>query len=758
MRAADAWLLCLAASTLVVGLLCLALGYEPAARLVWSAGVLPVLLALSVAIVQSLKRREAGIDLLAWLAIALAMSVGESLTAAVIALMLASGRALERFAEQRAQREITALLRHAPREATRYQGGEWHRVDLDTIVAGDRLLVRAGDTVPVDGSLAGHAQLDESALTGEPAIQLRTPGEPLRSGVLNAGAAFEMIAAASACDSTFAGIVRMVEAARRERSPAARLADRYALGFVLATLVLAAASWAVTHDVMRVLAVLVVATPCPLILAVPVAIVSGISRCAKRGVIVRRGGALEQLGRAGTLFFDKTGTLTSGRARVAAIETAPGERADDVLRLAASLAQASAHVVSAALTVAARNRHMRLAEPCRVIERPGEGVTGEVEGKQVAIGSFAYVGATTAPPAWSTVFLRRIGHEGAAAVFVGVNGVMVGAIQLADEVRLDTPRALRMLRQEGIVRLVMLTGDRREVAQTLGAMLGVADVRAGQTPADKLVAIEAARKEGIVVMVGDGINDAPALAAADVGVAMGASGAAAASEAADIVLLVDRLDRLVDAVRVARQTRRIALQSVSAGIGLSIVAMLVAAAGYLPPLWGALLQEAIDVAVILNALRVLRVAITVQGRLPAADAARLQAGHTELEPLMDRIRGLADDLPTLPATLIAGAVADLHEALNRELVVHERRDDQEIYPELTQLIGGDDPLATMSTMHREIFRLIDVLGRMAAELPVTAPDPERLRELQRILYGLDAIVRLHCTQENELFHALTDAA
>jgi cation transport ATPase len=271
MRAADAWLLCLAASTLVVGLLCLALGYEPAARLVWSAGVLPVLLALSVAIVQSLKRREAGIDLLAWLAIALAMSVGESLTAAVIALMLASGRALERFAEQRAQREITALLRHAPREATRYQGGEWHRVDLDTIVAGDRLLVRAGDTVPVDGSLAGHAQLDESALTGEPAIQLRTPGEPLRSGVLNAGAAFEMIAAASACDSTFAGIVRMVEAARRERSPAARLADRYALGFVLATLVLAAASWAVTHDVMRVLAVLVVATPCPLILAVSIA-------------------------------------------------------------------------------------------------------------------------------------------------------------------------------------------------------------------------------------------------------------------------------------------------------------------------------------------------------------------------------------------------------------------------------------------------------------------------------------------------------
>jgi heavy metal translocating P-type ATPase len=718
----------------------------------------PILLALSVSIVHALWRHEAGVDVLALLAIGFALALGEYLTAAVISLMLASGRALEKYAQERARREMTALLARAPRYANRFEAGEWRRVELDAVRPGDRLLVRSGEFVPVDGTLAGHAQLDESALTGESVIQSRSPGNAVRSGVVNAGAAFEMVAAATARDSTFAGIVRMVQSAQQERSPAARLADRYALLFIPAALLLAGGSWLLTGDVVRALAVLVVATPCPLILAVPVAIVSGISRCAKRGVLVKGGGALERLAQASILFFDKTGTLTGGHARLVAVESASGTTPDQVLRFAASLAQASAHVVSEAVATAARERNLSLSVPTRVVEQPGAGLTGEIEGRVVTIGSFDYVSTVAAPAPWSAAFLQHLAQQGASAVFVGVDGAMAGAIQMADQIRLETPRALRLLRQEGIRRLVMLTGDRRDVAETIGAMLGVTEVRPEQTPADKLAAIRAARQDGTVVMVGDGINDAPALAAADVGIAMGARGAAAASEAADIVLLVDRLDRLVEALRVARRTRRIAAQSVVAGMALSFAAMAVAAFGYLPPLLGAMLQELIDVAVIANALRALRVrSTTTTGSLARGDADRLKAGHVELGPVIEQIRKLADELPRLPRTSIANALANVNDSLARQLVPHEQNDDMEVYPELARLLGGEDPMAAMSGMHREIFRIARLLRQMTADIPIDGPDAESVQEFQRLLYGLDAIMRLHCAQEDELFHALAEA-
>lgn len=755
LRSIDFVLLLITALSLITGLMFAALGRSAVAHALWTAGAVPVLLALSISIAQALRRHEAGIDVLALLAIGFALALGEYLTAAVISLMLASGRALECYAQERARREMTALLAHAPRYANRFEAGEWCRVELDAVHPGDRLLVRSGEFVPVDGTLASHAQLDESALTGESAIQSRQPGGSVRSGVVNAGAAFEMVAAAAARDSTFAGIVRMVQSAQQERSPAARLADRYALLFVLAALLLAGGSWLVTGNVERALAVLVVATPCPLILAVPVAIVSGMSRCAKRGVLVKGGGALERLAQASVLFFDKTGTLTGGHARLVSVESGPGTTPDQVLRLAASLAQASAHVISEAVTTAARERNLSLSLPSRVVEEPGAGLTGEVEGRVVAMGSFSYVSTVAAPAPWSTAFLQRVAYEGASAVFVGVDGAMAGAIQMADQIRLETPRALRLLRQEGIRRLVMLTGDRRDVAETVGAMLGVTEVRPEQTPADKLAAIQAARREGIVIMVGDGINDAPALAAADVGVAMGARGAAASSEAADIVLLVDRLDRLVEALRVARHTRWIAVQSVVAGMALSFAAMAVAAFGYLPPLLGALLQELIDVAVIVNALRALRVRSTATtGSLPLGDADRLKAGHVELGPVMEQIRKLADELPRLPRTSIADALASVNESLARQLVPHEQRDDMEVYPDLARLLGGEDPMAAMSGMHHEIFRIARLLRQMTADVPGDGPDADSVQEFQRLLYGLDAIVRLHCAQEDELFHTL----
>jgi heavy metal translocating P-type ATPase len=755
----DLALLLVAAGSLLAGLPFAALGRAAVAHALWAAGALPVLLALSVSIVKALRRHEAGVDVLALLAVGFALGLGEFLTAAVISLMLASGRALEQYAQERARREMTALLNRAPRHANRFDAGEWRRVELDTVRPGDRLLVRNGEFVPVDGSLTGLAQLDESALTGESVIQQRSSGESVNSGVVNVGAAFEMVAAASAADSTFAGIVRMVQSAHQERSPAARLADRYALLFVLAALVLAGGSWFITGEVVRALAVLVVATPCPLILAVPVAVVSGMSRCARRGVLVKSGGALERLAQASVLFFDKTGTLTSGRARLVSIETGPGISPETVLRFAASLGQASAHVISEAVTVAARERNLVLSAPCRVVEQPGAGVQGEVDGHTVAIGSFAYASSLASPAPWSAAFLQYVAYEGASAVFVDMDGAMVGALQMADQIRLETPRALRLLRQEGIGRFIMLTGDRRDVAETIGATLGQTEVRPEQTPSDKLDAIREAQRDGTVIMIGDGVNDAPALAAADVGVAMGARGAAASSEAADVVLLVDRLDRLVEGLRVARHTRRIALQSVIAGMVLSFAAMAVAAFGFLPPLLGAVIQEVIDVAVIANALRALRIRSTATaGSLSRSDAERLKTEHVELGPVMEQIRELADKLPRLPGASVAGALAGVNDMLTRQLVPHEQRDDQEVYPGLARLVGGEDPMAAMSTTHREIFRIARLLRHMTEGIPPEGPDAASLREFQRLLYGLDAIVRLHCAQEDELFHALAEGA
>jgi soluble P-type ATPase len=373
----------------------------------------------------------------------------------------------------------------------------------------------------------------------------------------------------------------------------------------------------------------------------------------------------------------------------------------------------------------------------------------------VAIGSFAYVSSLAASVPWSEELLRDIGYEGGAAVFVAVDGEMIGAVRLADQLRMDTPRALRLFRREGIDRLVMLTGDRDDVAQSVGAMLGVTEVRAEQTPADKLHAIEAARREGVVIMVGDGVNDAPALAAADVGVAMGARGAAASAEAADAVLLVDRLDRLVDGIRIARRARRIAVQCVVMGMGLSAGAMIAAALGWLPPVAGAMLQEAIDVLVIVNALRAAQFRLAAPAReLAHIDVERLKEEHAALAPVLEQIRALADDLPELDGAGVANALTALNDALDRRLLPHERADDEQVYPRLAPLLGGDDPLAAMSSAHREIFGMARRLKQMAGNIAAVGPTLEQVRDAQRLLYGLEAVVRLHCAQEEELFHAV----
>ena len=595
-------LLAIAVAGLAAGLALHLGGRAGIAQAVWIAGVLPVLAGLLVEILRSLLRGEVGLDIVAALSMSAALIFGETLAAAVVAVMYAGGTFLEGFAEGRARREMRDLLSRVPRMATRHQDGGLEDVPLDAIAPGDRLLIRKGDVVPVDGRIASAtAFLDMAALTGESLpVRLDRDAEAL-SGATNAGDAFDLTATHEARDSTYAGIVRLVEAAQASKAPMARLADRWSLLFLALTLGIAAAAWWLTGDPIRAVAVLVVATPCPLILAVPVALVAGLSRAARFGVLVKGARPLEAMARVHTLILDKTGTLTDGRPRIVRIDSAEGMGADDILRLAAALDQASRHPVAQAIVTAARERGLTLPLPDAVAEIPGEGVTGLIDGQPVVVGGWGFVAgrvgrAADAPPDLAA---------GAVMVAVGVGGRMAGHLVMSDPLREGAGRMLSVLRDHGVRRILLATGDRAEVAERVTQGLGLDGIHAGLSPDDKVALVLAERAAGPVMMVGDGVNDAPALAAADVGVAMGARGAAASAEAADVVLLVDRVDRIAPGIAIARRARRIALQSVVAGIGLSVLGMIAAATGHLTPVQGALLQEAIDVAVILNALRAL---------------------------------------------------------------------------------------------------------------------------------------------------------
>ncbi len=571
---------------------------------IWAAATVPVLAALVAEIVTSLRRGDLGLDIVAALSMSAALAVGQNLAAAIVALMYAGGQLLESFAERAARREMTALLSRVPRTAVRHRDGALEEVALELVMPGDRLLVRQGDVVAVDGTVAsGLAVLDQSALTGEALPVTHAVGQPVMSGTTNVGEAFDLAASHRAEESTFAGIVRLVEAAQASRAPMSRLADRYAIVFLAVTVALAGAAWAFSADPIRAVAVLVVATPCPLILAVPVAIVSGLSRAAKLGILIKGGKAIERLAAVRVLVIDKTGTLTLGQARLVDTHVADAFAPEEVLRLAASLDQASKHIIAETLVAEARGKGLTLAIPSEVMETPGEGIAGKVDGRAVLVGGLRYVESKTGAS------LRALAGErqpGALAVAVAVDGKPAGVLILSDALRAGTEQLLQALRGLGIARIVLATGDRREVARVVTAGLSIDSVRSELTPDQKILVVLSERKNGPVMMIGDGVNDAPALAAADVGLAMGAKGAAASAEAADVVLLVDQLDRVLPAIQIARRSRRIALQSVIAGIGLSIAAMIAAAFGYLPPVQGALLQEVIDVLVIFNALRALR--------------------------------------------------------------------------------------------------------------------------------------------------------
>jgi len=742
---------------LVGGVVCWWLGHATLAGWVWTAGTLPVIFSLAVSIVRDLAAGRMGVDAVALLSMSGAVALGESLAGAVVAVMYAGGNLLEDIAIARAERDLRALVDRAPRIAHRRDGDVITDIPVADVAPGDLLVVQAGEVVPVDGLLkGGAATVDEAALTGEPMPVAKASGAAVFSGTVNAAESFEIRATAAAGDSTYAGIVRMVTAAQTAKSPFIRLADRYALLLLPATLLLAGLAWALSGDEVRALAVLVASTPCPLILAAPVAFIAGVSRAARLGILVKGGTALEALARIHTVLLDKTGTLTVGGARLVAVEAAPGESPDEILRLAASLEQASHHVVAAAIVAAARGRGFPLDPPEAVHEAMGSGLEGRVGGRQVKAGSHDLVCGALQPEPWAQRALRRAAWRSALSVFVAVDGKVKGAILLADELRRETPHAVQSLRAAGVARIVMLTGDNAEAAETIGAALDLDSVLANRTPADKLEAVAVEQRLNPTLMVGDGINDAPALAAADVGIAMGARGASASSEAADVVLLVDRLDRVSDAVAIARRTRRIALQSIGVGMGLSFVAMIAAAFGWLPPVAGALTQEAIDVAVILNALRALTGERGLGHRaLQPAVTLALQQDHRELEATLDRMREIADALDDATGAAAVALIREASTLVATRIAAHERLDEDSVYPQLRAALHDGDGLAAMSRAHREILHLARLLNRLAESLSATDADRYLIRDAQRMVESIEALVRMHNAQEEDIYESAT---
>ena len=768
-------------------------GHPGLAAYAWQVPTALVALVLAGDLLGALRRGILGVDAIALLAVLAALALGQGLAGVIVALMASGGAALEEFALGRARADLAALLARAPRIGHRMDGAGISDIPIDDLRAGDRLLVRAGEIVPVDGVLEAPALLDTAALTGEAEPRPAAAGETIASGVVNAGQPFALIARATAASSTYAAIVRLVAAAERERPPMVRLADQFALGFLGVTLALAGAAWAVSGSPLRAFAVLVVATPCPLILAAPVALMAGISRAARRGIVVKGGGALERLARVRVGLFDKTGTLTAGSPRLLGVEAMPGFDPDLVLGRAGALEQASGHAVAGAILAAARALDQELPAPEAVVEIPGGGLSGIVAGMRVAVGSAAMLAEaglldpsrpgdparppeaadsarppeaadSAKPPELAVGAAARLAAAATAVAWVALDGKLAGALLLADPIRPETPRALAALRARGVTRLVMLSGDRAAAAARVGAALGLDAALGELSPAGKIAAVRAERAHGATMMVGDGINDAPALAAADLGIAMGARGAAAAAEAASVVITVDRLDRVAEAVGIARRTRAIALQSILAGMGLSGVAMIAAALGALPPVAGALLQEAIDVAVILNALRVLGGGT---GRpLPDRGAvARLDREHPGLRALLERMRHAAGALDRAaradPPALDAAAIAPLRRivvAFAEQLLPHQAAEEARLYPVLARALGGRDPVGTLSRMHDGIARDAAQLRDLVAGMGPDGATPAEAREAVRLLHALEAMLELHLDAEEALVAAAEEPA
>ncbi len=602
-------LVALTCLVLVVTGLLLQSGLDQPARLGASAYAAVVAVFRAVAMVRSLREGRWGIDILALMAIASTVWVGEYLAALVVILMLSGGEALESFAQGRAARELRSLLDRAPRFAHREAAGSvLEDTPIGEVVPGDVLVVRPSELVPVDGELLSDAaSMDESSLTGESLPVERVRGDLLLSGSVNGETAIRMRAAATADDSQYSRIIALVEEAASSRAPVVRLADRYAVPFTALAILMAGTAWLLSGDPVRIAQVLVVATPCPLLIAAPVAFLAGTSQAAHKGIIIKNTGTLEQLAKARTAVFDKTGTLTSGRPVLDSVQVVadPGTGsggtpgAERILQLAASAEQYSSHVLAASVIEAAALHNLELLPVTRAAEHATQGVEAVCGGDSVVVGKAGLVRNSSAG------FREADLHSGQLAVYVAVNGVYAGALVMKDPLRADARETLARLHRLGVRNTMLLTGDAHGTAAHIADEAGIRQVQADCLPEDKVNAVAAVR-ERPVIMVGDGVNDAPVLAAADVGIAMGAKGATAASESADVVIMLDDLSKVALAVEIGKRTVAVALVSIWTGIGLSIGLMAVAMTGYIPAVTGALLQELVDLATILNGLRALR--------------------------------------------------------------------------------------------------------------------------------------------------------
>lgn len=578
---------------------------SPWRQRVWLIGLVVTGAPLVFKTIRGLFSGRFAADLVASLTVISSILLGQPVVGLIIVLMQSGGEALEKVAEGRAADALKALEDAAPRTLHRVRRGSIEDVAADEIVRGDTILVRPGEMLGCDGEVVdGESHVDTSSITGEPAPLRVMTGSRVMSGSINQESPFMVCVSAIARESQYARIVSLVREAKASKAPLQRLADRYAILFTPITVVVCVIAYIVSRDWTRVLAVLAVATPCPLILATPVAVLGGLSRAARRKILMRTGGALESLGSATTVLFDKTGTITIGHPEVARVRAVHPLTEDEVIYLASAVEQGSGHPLAQTLIAEAKMRGLVSAAATSIMESPGRGIEGDVEGKRVLVGARSLIVARNPDARLEIEILEKNDETPQLRAYVSVDGRIAGVIDYADRIRSGMRELVHRLRSAGVVHVLLLSGDRDDNAHHVAASVGIDEWRGDMLPEDKVDVVKRFLHDGErVVMLGDGTNDAPALSTATVGVALASRGRGVATEAADVILLADDPSLLGDAIEISKRTMRIARQSIWAGLGMSAFGMLLAAAGFIVPIVGAALQEMVDLAVILNALR-----------------------------------------------------------------------------------------------------------------------------------------------------------